>query len=715
MMPPYNIKSVSANISLNGNPPTPAKPGSGFRRATDAELNHELFNKNLSVWKSQFPKVGEYFAQMTPVISHLLINDAGEFDISYRDRPLLGMGSKSWVRRGFDGLHKTVRLIDFPDGAEGIETEIVDRITEQVKTELNAPVPAQPLGPECYHLVVFGLALADHIPPMTEVTRCQTLVLVEPNLEFLYLSLFTFDWGKFFREFVTGAKTLQIILEGPPKTIQTQIYEFVRNTAPHYLEGMTIVNTYPDSHLENTSDLLVEKAAFMNGGMGFFLDSCDMMRNAYGNLKSYNGLYYKRHEGLASLPAFVVGSGPSLDGDIDFIRDNQDKAVIVSCGTSLRILLSHGITPDFHVELENIPMISDIVGAEAKAHDLSSTTLIAAFTVDPGVPKHFTDPVLYFRTYLSPSPIFSMGEDTSVELSSPTVANLGFSFAQECACREIYLFGVDLGARDIKRHHAEGSVYHSDEAPYEDILDIAMPANFGGDDILTDAVFLWSKSALEQGASRYPGTQRKYFNCSDGMRLEGITPLRSAEISLPEQPSKRRTIEAMKASFPRYSPENFSRVWDKEERKARIKEYRDRLLACLDADFTAEAAPTEASTQGLNRQARRKLAKSKEKQAPSSDQPNMTYASPNDGNRTAFECDFAQNLTAVFAGREFRTVEQCFFNGGLFYPLRALHYYATRIPPGPARQKIIDYGKREIDQFIRYMGDEVLDLYDKLD
>ncbi len=35
---------------------------------------------------------------------------------------------------------------------------------------------------------------------------------------------------------------------------------------------------------------------------------------------------------------FVIGAGPSLDGRIDFVRQVRDKAIVISCGTSLRSL-----------------------------------------------------------------------------------------------------------------------------------------------------------------------------------------------------------------------------------------------------------------------------------------------------------------------------------------------------------------------------------------
>ena len=53
-----------------------------------------------------------------------------------------------------------------------------------------------------------------------------------------------------------------------------------------------------------------------------------------------------------NMPAIIVGNGPSLDKEIDFLRKNQDNFVIFCSGSALKPLYKAGITPDFQVEIE---------------------------------------------------------------------------------------------------------------------------------------------------------------------------------------------------------------------------------------------------------------------------------------------------------------------------------------------------------------------------
>ncbi|MEE8394137.1 MAG: 6-hydroxymethylpterin diphosphokinase MptE-like protein [Rhodospirillales bacterium] len=713
-------KPTDMKITMAGNLKEHGAGANTFRPATDDDLDHQLFARNMKIWEQHFAEVANIFSQMEPAEIYLLINDEGDFDISYLGKPLLGMGSRKMASEGVKSFHKTHRLID-PSTycAEGVENEIVNRIRERVGNELDSPPPARPVGMECYHLVILGFGLGDQVPPMAEITKCHNMILVEPKLEFLYLSLFTFDWETFLGKYSTTQKRLQIILDQNAVDIELRIRDCVKPISPHYADGTTLVNAYPETVLDKAFKMIVDNAWFLSSPVGFFMDECDMMRNAYSNLKDHKGYYYQRRDAKLPLPVFIVGSGPSLDESIDVIRENQDRAAIVSCGTALRILLDKGIMPDFHVEMENTPEIADIIASGAKSHDISSITLIASFTVVPGVGKHFTDPVYYFRSNLAPTPIFFLGKDTWIEHSTPTVANLGFSFAQEFGFQDIYMFGVDLGARDIERHHAEGSVYHDDgvEVPYDDVLDIEMPANFGGGDILTDTVFLWAKDSLQHAVRRFP-TQRTYYNCSDGLKIDGITPLPASEISLPGQPPKRDVIKQAVSSFPRYSSEHFRRAWNKKDRQSKLLQYRDSLLSCLDTGQPGDGTKQtpDGPMPGANRQERRRLAKLAKKQNQAPDGRAAGNAPSNGEATTAFYSDYMVNLTGRFypeTGKN--TVEDHYYKGSLFFPMQSVHYYATRTPPGEKRDKIIEIGRREIERHINMIADQVLELYDALD
>ncbi|MBN2039363.1 MAG: motility associated factor glycosyltransferase family protein [Spirochaetes bacterium] len=55
-------------------------------------------------------------------------------------------------------------------------------------------------------------------------------------------------------------------------------------------------------------------------------------------------MFYDKFRGM---PALIAGAGPSLNKSLEFIKDNQDRIIIICVDTSYRILQRNGISPHF--------------------------------------------------------------------------------------------------------------------------------------------------------------------------------------------------------------------------------------------------------------------------------------------------------------------------------------------------------------------------------
>ena len=61
------------------------------------------------------------------------------------------------------------------------------------------------------------------------------------------------------------------------------------------------------------------------------------VKGGYGVISLLNTLKY--------IPCIIVGSGPTLDANIHLLKDLQNKACIISCDSSTKALLDHGVHP----------------------------------------------------------------------------------------------------------------------------------------------------------------------------------------------------------------------------------------------------------------------------------------------------------------------------------------------------------------------------------
>ncbi len=627
------------------------------------------YTENLKAWKKKFPIFVEHFDQIKETQSQLIEVFDGEHDLLSRGATLYGTGAKKWAYsrvHEFEKKDGSSRITVEPKSFGGVEDKIISRINEALNASDMTHFSHKPITPECYHLVIFGVALGEHLPLMAAITNCSNLILIESESEYLYQSLYTFDWVELFKKFDQENRTITLITDRCIETIMEEVVGSVRREGPHRVDAMTLFLSYPEPTLEAAMNLIIQNANKLVIGTGFFEDECDMIRNAYINLKSHSGYYYSQQPTSIAYPAFIIGSGPSLDGSFNAIRENQENAIIVSCGTTIRLLLREGIVPDFHMEMENTPEISQLNKTVTQNYDTSSITLVAANTIDPGVAEHFGQTVYYFRGNLASAPIFSPGDHTNIPYGVPTVANLGLSFAQEFGCREFYLFGVDLGTRDLEKHHAEGSAYESDEVPFKDIFDISSRANFGGKSIWSDKVFLWARDMLQEAAN-YNASGYRYFNCSDGIYISGMTPCLPKTVSLPQRESKAEALKVEIQKFPRYNHEKFEKAWNSRELIEKIRGLQETLLE--QTNKYSKLDPLQ----------------------------------------------FMNDLHKTLCPEEEIRAEHHLFRGTLIMCMSALGYYFSRITNTDVQNDVVNIGKKELRDIINYIAERSILLINNID
>ena len=92
-------------------------------------------------------------------------------------------------------------------------------------------------------------------------------------------------------------------------------------------------------------------------------------------------------------PFFLVGAGPSLDKNIDNLKEYQKTSIIMCADVVLPVLLDHGIIPDFVVTIDP----SDVLALHISACDTSQITYICPTTVSPKVLQNWRGKVLFFN------------------------------------------------------------------------------------------------------------------------------------------------------------------------------------------------------------------------------------------------------------------------------------------------------------------------------
>jgi hypothetical protein len=573
-----------------GDAPAKKKKAAGKKAKKDPlpeKGSEAFFERNMQAFKEASPQYYNVLSNIEEVHSKLIFDEDGDADVEFRGNRLYDMGSNAFSEQQTAEFWKAPFRMHF----YAPQTSLLDDVAGDFNYDIlhrgvddGIEFLTRQSGTESHYLIVYGVGLGAHIESLVEKTKCKGLVLVEPNQEFIYHSLYLFNWADILKEYTKEGKNFVLIVSKDYKEIAHDIRNFVRGICPSFFDGTFIYSHYQNSILEMADERMKKDARLFLSGLGFIEDEYYMVRNSYKNLRDYDGYIYQRSKTIRKMPAFVIGSGPSLDKNFEHLRKNRDKAIYISCGTALGVLLANGIVPDFHMEMENVELVYDLLKEKTEKYDTENICLVGSTTIDPRVKSLFPNRVLFFRQVLASWEIFSLGENSGLYEVGPTVTNAGFSFAEEIGCPEIYLFGVDYGSRRRDQHHAKDSDYRpGGKADYSDDLDLEHPGNFGGI-IYTHGVFIWARSAVEQCIRRFR-RGRNFYNCSDGMLIDGAVPKASKTISLPEDVDKESEIEDIKKEFLVYSKEIFEEYWERKEWSQDIADLCDDLIGfCRDSE-----------------------------------------------------------------------------------------------------------------------------------
>jgi hypothetical protein len=155
---------------------------------------------------------------------------------------------------------------------------------------------------------------------------------------------------------------------------------------------------------------------------------------------------------FAGRPAIVISPGPSLEKNIDVLRQAQGRALLLAPLQTLRRLHREGIRPDFLVVLDSQDQTVAPIDFFAGVPDAWLPDLIAAATTHPNVLRRFSR--VHFFAAASPlDRLLHTGKEFSwPELNAGSVSISCMRLAHHWRCSSITLVGQDLAFAEGKRY-----------------------------------------------------------------------------------------------------------------------------------------------------------------------------------------------------------------------------------------------------------------------
>ncbi len=174
-----------------------------------------------------------------------------------------------------------------------------------------------------------------------------------------------------------------------------------------------------------------------------------------------NAQYLEQYIGrfAPEIPAIIVAAGPSLDLNIDLLKEAKGKAVIIAADTAMRELVKHQIEPDFIATIDPKKRTEHLENKECQEVPLLCSDLTNRKILEnhKGM-KIFYCSSSYFKE-LKPDKI----PDDKNYSAGPSVATMAFSICATWGFKTVIMVGQDLAYRNGASHvggRMKGEVLH---------------------------------------------------------------------------------------------------------------------------------------------------------------------------------------------------------------------------------------------------------------
>ena len=194
------------------------------------------------------------------------------------------------------------------------------------------------------------------------------------------------------------------------------------------------------------------------------------------------------------IPFILVGAGPSLDESIDFLREVQDKAIIVTSNSPYRKLINSGIKP--HMVVTADPLSPTLAGFQNVS--LEGVPLACPFSAYPQIVRLFSGRILSWVTF---SPIVDalkeyIGEKPGTPIMEQgTVSGCVLDLSRVLGCKKVMFIGQDMCVRSDGKYYTDDSSYSDSGSHYTSKMDgHRLPGNTLDEVIVEGRLFVYLKT-----------------------------------------------------------------------------------------------------------------------------------------------------------------------------------------------------------------------------
>jgi len=412
--------------------------------------------------------------------------------------------------------------------------------------------------------IFFGSGLGLHITKIIEKYNVQVPFIIENDVELFRLSLFTTNYKELAKErdifFAIGLNDNEL----------STVFN-------HFFSKAFMKNLYIKFYLFSQKDKdkipfiqskLVARPEVAYSHSRLLVKNILVTYKLKENFKFLDLLKHDKEYFFKEKPLLILGAGPSLHSNIEWIKENADKFVIMAALVSLKTLKKAGISPDIVVQVDENKYTTQKI-----LENLGDITFLqnAIFIFSASVAD------IMFETFKD-NPIYLHEDRTKYKLAKSTmpVASVGeslYAISLVFNADNIYMLGIDLalGADGLSHSPDHFMAQKLQDSKQEELsvslshTIIKVKGNFR-DEVDTNPLLAMSIPIINNKTNSYRSENQTIHNLSDGALFFNTVSTKPADVLLDTPLNKKSLKQDLETLFDKYSTTNL----DKEEKEALV-------------------------------------------------------------------------------------------------------------------------------------------------
>ncbi|MDQ1264547.1 MAG: hypothetical protein QG559_1548 [Campylobacterota bacterium] len=558
-----------------------------FFQSCEPELFNKIESLNLAIEKNYYQE--KYSLEYKDGYFDVLEIKTGNWLYIANSKKLAEMSAQSINFTKTDNLFETFYNVniskEFAKELQemGIETNSYSGAAGLINYSNENANKAATTMKKLYKFIFLGVGLGLHITKIHEKLHSNVYLIIENDLELFRLSLFVTNYKELtnngaeivfsiFDDKIEFEKKVNIFLEK----------QFIYN---HYIKFFNLPS-HSEKKLKTIQSIIVGQTylTFNYSALTVsLLRPLVHIKNKYKILDIEspftNSIFQKK-------PVLLVGAGPSFGKNIEWLKKNHKKFIVVTVSALLSKFEELNIKPDI---VTHVHGFSDALPHVRKIKDMSffdkTISLFGGFS-EPAFVEYFKKENVY---------IFEGSSRYKYNYGGLTSSNIGalsFALMLRLYAKELYLLGLDLAPdQDSGESHSQAHQYvRSVELKEDETIGgemefrntvIKVKGNLRDEVFTTLLMNNWGKECDALSKTFKKEYNEKIFNLSDGAFITGTLPLKLEDFSISNEIDKESTYDNLRDLFDSRS-QNFLTKDEIEGIKARVS-YCKHLIDTINA------------------------------------------------------------------------------------------------------------------------------------